>query len=74
LRPIVGDSTVVPHITSSIIRVRSIIRIRRILAVGAIVEVVLRHLRLFIAGSVEVEEIFRIVGWLYSWERKKRGV
>jgi len=32
------------------------------MAVGAIVEVILRHLRLFMAGSVEAEEIFRIVG------------
>jgi len=56
LRPIIGESTstVDPHIL--------IIRVHSILAVGAIVEVVLGHPRLVIAGSVEAKEIFRIVG------------
>ena len=57
MRAIVGDSTVVPHIADS-----SIIRVCSILAVGAIVEVILRHLRLFIGSPVEGEEIFSIVG------------
>ena len=69
MRPIVGDSTVFPHIASS----GSIIRVRSILAVGAIVEVILRHLRLFIASSVEGEEISRIADRC-SGERKKKGV
>ena len=59
----------VPHITSS-----SIIGVCSILAVGAIVEVILRHLRLFIASSVEGEEIFSSRLMIFLGAKEKRGL
>ena len=52
MRPVISDGTVIPHV--------SIIRVRSILAVGAIIEDILRHLWRFIAGTGE--EALGIVG------------
>ena len=52
MRPVISDGIVIPHV--------SIIRVRSILAVGAIIEDILRHLWRFIAGTGE--EALGIVG------------
>lgn len=50
-------------------------RVRGIEAVAAIVNGILRHLRLFIACSPKAEELFRMDGWRYSQGvEEKRGI
>ena len=53
MRSIIGNSTVVPHV---------IIRVRNIEAIVAILDGILRHLRLFAACAVVEEELLSKVG------------